>query len=232
MNSFAAGGGSIAGPDYSVALAGGQVIIDEETDPQNPINAQFGVAIGEGSIVNGEYGTAIGGGVASGEGSIAIGSGSTSDGLYDVAVAGGNSRGNYSFAASSGQTDSQGHYASALSGGYATGESSLASGQDTNAYGYSSIALGLGVNTYDQADGSDRLDTNAGEVALGRYNYSEGGIIFSIGCGYYDTEGDQEVRENAVAIDSSGNIFIKGLGGYTGQTISGATSLQDFLNNL
>ena len=233
-NSFAAGGGSTAGPDYSVALGGGIVVFDDETDPQNPINAQFGVAIGDGSTVEGEYGTAIGGGAveAGGTGSVAIGSGSTAAGLYDVAVAGGNSRGNYSFAASSGQTDSQGHYASALSGGYATGEASLAAGQDSNSFSYSSIALGLGVNTYDQVDGSDRLDTNAGEVALGRYNYSESGIIFSIGCGYYDTEGDQEVRENSVAIDTSGNIFIKGLGGYTGQTISGATSLQDFLNNL
>lgn len=233
-NSFAAGGGSNAGPDNSVALGGGIVVFDDETDPQNPINAQFGVAIGEGSIVNGEYGTAIGAGVveASGNGSVAIGSGSTAAGLYDVAVAGGNSRGNYSFAASSGQTDSQGHYSSALSGGYATGESSLASGQDTNAFGYSSIALGLGVNTYDQTDGSDRLDTNAGEVALGRYNFSESGIIFSIGCGYYDTEGDQEVRENSVAIDTDGKIYLKGLGGYTGQGVAGCTDLVSFLNNL
>lgn len=233
-NSFAAGGGSTAGPDNSVALGGGIVVFDDETDPQNPINAQYGVAIGDGSIVNGEYGTAIGAGVveAGGNGSVAIGSGSTAAGLYDVAVSGGNSRGNYSFAASSGQTDSQGHYASALSGGYATGESSLASGQDTNAWSYSSIALGLGVNTYDQVDGSDRLDTNAGEVALGRYNYSESGIIFSIGCGYYDTEGDQEVRENSVAIDTDGKIYLKGLGGYTGQGVSGCTDLVSFLNNL
>ena len=230
-NSFAAGGGAIAGAAFSVSLGDGNVVFDD-SDPNNVIDAQYGVAIGSGSVVEGEYGTAIGGGVASGEGSIALGSGSTADGLYDVAVAGGNSRGNYSFAASSGQTDSQGHYASALSGGYATGESSLASGQDTNAFGYSSIALGLGVNTYDQVDGSDRLDTNAGEVALGRYNYSESDIIFSIGCGYYDTEMDQEVRENSVAIDTDGNIFIKGIGGYTGQTPSGCTSLQDFLNNL
>lgn len=233
MNSFAAGGGAIAGPDYSVALGGGNVIFDEETDPQNPINAQYGVAIGEASVVEGEYGLAFMGGTASGSHSVAIGDTASASEMYSTALTGSSANGNYSFAASTGAAS--GHYSSALSGGTANGEGSLASGFATSAYGFCSAALGYSLSTYDQADGTSDSDPNAGEVALGRYNYSEADIIFTVGCGYIDNtdpDNPEEVRENAVAIDSSGNIFIKGIGGYTGQTISGATSLQDFLNNL
>ncbi len=229
VNSFAAGYGSGADADYSVALGGGNVLHDE-SDPNNIINAQYGVAIGDNAAVEGEYGLALMGGTASGSHSVAIGDAASASEMYSTALTGSTSQGNYSFAASTGVA--AGHYSSALSGGHAQGEGSFASGFSTSAHGYCSAALGYALSTYSQADGTTASDPNAGEVALGRYNYSEADIIFSVGCGYYDSEGDQEVRENAVAIDSSGNIFIKGLGGYTGQTVSGATSLQTFLSNL
>lgn len=240
--SFAAGYGSVAGPEYSVALGGGNVVFDDETDPQNPINAQYGVAIGEASSVETEYSLAMMGGTASaqngGNHSVAIGDGATAEGMYDVALTGSSSRGNYSFAASTGIAE--GHYSTGLSGGEGNGEGSIASGFGSVAFGYSSAALGLNLMTYDQADGTDPADSNAGEAALGRYNYSEQDIIFSIGCGHHEPPVDPtdpgdlgtDVRENAITITNDGKIYLKGLGGYTGTSVSGCTDLVSFLNNL
>lgn len=240
--SIAAGYGSIAGPDYSVALGGGNVVFDDETDPQNPINAQYGVAIGEAALVETEYSLAMMGGTASaqngGSHSVAIGDGATAEGMYDVALTGSSSRGNYSFAASTGIAE--GHYSTGLSGGEGNGEGSLASGFGSVAFGYSSAALGLNLMTYDQADGTDPADSNAGEAALGRYNYSEQNVVFSIGCGHHEPPVDPtdpadvgtDVRENAITITNDGKIFLKGLGGYTGTSVSGCTDLVSFLNNL
>lgn len=236
--SFAAGYGSVAGPDYSVALGGGNVVFDDTTDPDNPIDAQYGVAIGADSVVNGEYGLAFTAGIASGSHSVAIGGGATAEGMYDVALTGSTSRGNYSFAASTGIAE--GHYSTGLSGGDSVGEGSLASGFGSLAYGYSSAALGLELKTYDQADGTDPTDPNAGEAAFGRYNYSEQDIIFSIGCGHHEPPVDPtdpsdlgtDVRENAITITNDGKIYLKGLGGYTGTSVSGCTDLVSFLSNL
>ena len=230
-NSFAAVSGS-ADADYSVALAGGQVVYDD-TDPNDIKNAQYGVAIGDSSVVEGEYGLAFMGGYAKGSHSVAIGDAASAMEMYSTALTGSSANGNYSFAASTGTAN--GHYSSAFGGGNAQGEGSLASGFATSAYGYCSAALGYSLSTYDQADGTTDSDPNAGEVALGRHNYSEQGIIFTVGCGYIDmTDPDnpEEVRENAVAIDSDGKIYLKGLGGYTGQSVSGCTDLVSFLNNL
>ena len=227
--SFAAGYGSTASAAYSVALAGGTTVYDD-SDPNDVIDAQYGVAIGDGSTVEGEYGLAFMGGTASGSHSVAIGDSASAVEMYSTALTGSSANGNYSFAASTGAAN--GHYSTAFSGSFATGEGSLASGFTTNAFGYCSAALGYSLSTYDQADGTDSTDPNAGEVALGRYNYSEAGIVFTVGCGYYDSEGDQDVRENAVAIDSDGKIYLKGLGGYTGQSVSGCTDLVSFLNSL
>ena len=229
--SMAAGYISDAQADYSVALSGGTVVYN--SDPQNPIDAQYGVAIGSGARVNGAHGLAFMGGTAIGDYSVAIGDSANANEMYSTALTGSTAAGNYSFAASTGVANA--HYSTALSGGTVYGEGSLASGFENNVYGYCSAALGYKLSTYDQADGTSGTDPNAGEVALGRYNYSEQDIIFSIGCGYFDDsdpDNPQEVRENAVAITNDGKIYIKGLGQYTGTQISGATSLQDFLNNL
>ena len=239
--SIAAGEDSNAQANNSVALSGGVVVYDD-SDPNSIINGEFGVAIGTGTSVETAYSLAMMGGTASsqngGSHSVAIGDGATAAGMYDVALTGSTSYGNYSFAASTGIAE--GHYSTGLSGGDGVGEGSLASGFGSLAYGYSSAALGLNLMTYDQADGTDPTDSNAGEAALGRYNYSEQDIIFSIGCGHHEPPVDPtdpadlgtDVRENAITITTNGSIFIKGLGGYTGTSVSGCTSLQDFLNNL
>ena len=239
--SFAAGEDSLAQAYDSVALGGGVVVYDD-SDPNNIINAEYGVAIGMGSTAETEYSLAMMGGTASaqngGSHSVAIGDGATAEGYYDVALTGSSSRGNYSFAASTGIAE--GHYSTGLSGGEGNGEGSIASGFGSVAFGYASAALGLNLMTYDQADGTDPTDSNAGEAAFGRYNYSEQDIIFSIGCGHYEPPVDPtdpsdvgtDVRENAITITNDGKIYLKGLGGYTGTSVSGCTDLVSFLNNL
>ena len=239
--SMAAGEDSDAQANGSVALGGGVVVYDD-SDPNNIINAEYGVAIGLGSTVETASSLAMMGGTASsqngGSHSVAIGDGATAEGMYDVALTGSSSGGNYSFAASTGIA--VGHYSTGLSGGEGDGEGSLASGFGSVAYGYSSAALGLELMTYDQADGTLNSDPNAGEAAFGRYNYSEQNVVFSIGCGHYEppvdptdpTDLGTKVRENAITITNDGKIYLKGLGGYTGTSVSGCTDLVSFLNNL
>ena len=239
--SIAAGEDSLAQAYNSVALSGGVVVYDD-SDPDNIIDGEFGVAIGTGSSVESGYSLAMMGGTASaqngGSHSVAIGDGAIAEGLHDVALAGSSSRGNYSFAASTGIAE--GHYSTGLSGGEGNGEGSIASGFGSVAFGYSSAALGLELMTYDQADGTDPTDPNAGEAAFGRYNYSEADIIFSIGCGHHEPPVDPsdgsdvgtDVRQNAITITNDGKIYLKGLGGYTGTSVSGCTDLVSFLNNL
>ena len=163
------------------------------------------------------------GGVASGlstatnTGSISAGYDTDATGLYSAAFgAQALASGDYSFAASNGSAS--GDYSASFGTSGSTADYAFSAGNGSTAAAVSSMALGRGVHT---------TSGNTGEGALGIYNYSEAGLVFSIGCGTADNS-----RENAVAIDSNGNIFIKGLGGYTGTSISGATSLQDFLNNL
>ena len=230
--SFAAGSGADAQADYSVALGGG-IVVSDNSDPENPIDALRGVAIGEGATVNGVCGLAFMGGTATGEYSVAVGDSANANEMYSTALTGSTASGNYSFAASSGIANA--HYSTALSGAEAFGEGAFAAGQGNKAYGYGAAALGYMAQTYTQADGTDVSDPNAGEVALGRYNYSEQGIVFTVGCGYLDETDPNnpvDVRQNAVAIDSDGKIFLKGLGGYTGTSTSGCTDLVSFLNNL
>lgn len=228
--SFAAGSGADAQADYSVALGGG-IVVSDNSDPQNPIDALRGVAIGEGATVNGVCGLAFMGGTATGEYSVAVGNAANATEMYSTALTGSTASGNYSFAASSGIAHA--HYSTAISGAEAFGEGAFASGQRNKAYGYGAAALGYMAQTYSQADGTDVSDPNAGEVALGRYNYSEQGIVFSVGCGSENPQdADNPNRQNAITIDSTGKIFLKGLGGYTGTSTSGCTDLVSFLNNL
>ena len=230
--SFAAVEGE-AKADHSVAIGHGAVA-DFSDDPNDPYDAEYGIAIGFNAIVVGSKAMSFGSETnAYGEDSVALGYGAITNGNNSVAIAGGTSNGTYSTAISGGTSDGQNSVA--LAGGYSVGDYSVSSGPETNAYGYASAAFGFYASTYDSADGTDPTDPNAGEAAFGRYNYSEAGLIFTVGCGYEDlTDPDnpEEVRENAVAIDSDGKIYLKGLGGYTGQSVSGCTDLVSFLNAL
>ena len=206
--SFAAGDGSTAGAAYSIALGGGNVVYDD-SDPDNIIDAQYGIAIGHGAQSLGQYATAFGTAAsATGNSSIGLGSNCSAEGAESLAMP-------YAFS---------------------VGDYSLAGGAGSTANAYGSIAIGHGAITYDgYADPTDPTDPNAFETALGKYNYTEADIAFSIGCGYEDNTDPnfpQEVRQNAITITNDGKIYLKGLGGYTGTSVSGCTDLVSFLNNL
>lgn len=163
------------------------------------------------------------GGVASGlatatnTGSISAGYDTDATGLYSAAFGGqALASGDYSFAASNGSAS--GDYSASFGTSGSSADYAFSAGNGSTAAAISSIALGRGVHT---------TSGNTGEGALGIYNYSEAGLVFSIGCGTADN-----ARENAVAIDASGKIFIKGVGGYTGTSTTGATDLATFLNSL
>ena len=163
------------------------------------------------------------GGVASGlatatnTGSISAGYDTDATGLYAAAFGGqALASGDYSFAAANGSAS--GDYSSSFGTSASTANYAFSAGNGSTAAAESSMALGRGVHT---------TSGNTGEGALGIYNYSEAGLVFTIGCGTADN-----ARENAVAIDASGKIFIKGLGGYTGTSTSGCTDLATFINNL
>lgn len=255
-NSFAAGSGSTADGEGSVALAGGQAAMwTEITGPDSAIEHYpvYSTAIGNNAQAKGDHAVAIGqDSIAAGESSVALGSGSQSEGLYSVALAGGHTteNANYGFAAATGIADA--HYSTALGGATTYGEESLASGHGAVANAFGSIALGRGVITYDGGDPTWVDDANAGEAALGRYNYTDENFAFSVGCGYLidhnpededfypnpedpenpDSTWTETVRQNAITITSDGSIYIMGLGQYDGTQISGAASLQDLLSNL
>ena len=229
--SIAAGYDSQSNADYSVAIAGGICAYDD-SDPDTIVDGNHGVAIGEGAIVEGEYGIAIGKGAIAGSNSLALGEDTNSQGYKCVAVAGGQTQiGNYNFGATTGVAE--GNYSVALSGGYSVGEASLAMGDQSISTSYTSVALGLGAMTYDSPTIQNASDPNAGEIAVGRYNYSDENFVFSVGCGIPDTsDPENSVRQNAITITNDGKIFLKGLGGYTGTSVSGCTDLVSFLNNL
>ena len=206
--SFAAGDGSTADAAYSVALGGGSVVYDD-SDPDNIIDAQYGVAVGHGARSLGQYAAAFGtAAAATGNSSVGLGSNSSAEGAESLAMP-------YAFS---------------------VGDFSLAGGSGSTANAYGSIAIGHGAMTYDgYADPTDPTDPNAFETALGKFNYTEADIAFSIGCGYEDLTDPnfpQEVRQNAITITNDGKIYLKGLGGYTGTSVSGCTDLVSFLNNL
>ena len=250
-DSFAAGTGSSASSTSSIALAGGQTTYDD-TDPNNIIDAEGSVAIGNGAVANAYQAIVIGSSANTSDTAIdgiAIGVGAYANAQEAVAIgSGSNSEGQGAVALSSGTAS--GEYSTAMSTGNAIGSGSVAGGLGTIASACSSVALGFNTMTYDQGDPTDPSDPNAGEAAFGRYNYTDQDIIFSVGCGYevYHDPNDPDfepnpddpdspdpwteiVRQNAITITTDGSIYIKGLGQYDGTQISGALTLQDLVGN-
>lgn len=69
---------------------------------------------------------------------------------------------------------------------------------------------------YSHVSGLGNTVQNEAEFAIGKYNNSiNGTTIFSVGIGTSNSE-----RINALAIDNTGNLYLKGYGGYDGTTIS------------
>lgn len=99
---------------------------------------------------------------------------------------------------------------------YAMGNVSHAEGTSTSGIGISSHVEGLSTIAY-----------NAAEHACGQFNFSipesagskYGGSIFTVGVG--ESAGE---RKNAIMVDRTGGVYIYGLGGYDGTSITGDTS--------
>ena len=120
---------------------------------------------------------------------------------------------------------------------HAEGKSTTASGDPSHAEGYNTEASGAASHAegryteasgnYSHAEGDGTKATNPSEHACGRYNVSGGGTtIFSIGIGTSDDD-----RKNAFEVHGDGRIFVKGIGGYTGNGTWGHQTLQDVINS-
>lgn len=129
--------------------------------------------------------------------------------------------------------------------GTALGDSSHSGGYQTNAVGQKSNTAGIRT-----------VATNDGESAFGRYNVSEDGTIFSIGCGEWDDQtlynnshnysrdesltgikaglNKYTTSKNALMVTDDGDVFIKGIGGYDGidSTAQGVKSVQQVIAEL
>lgn len=114
---------------------------------------------------------------------------------------------------------------------HAEGWASTAGGFGSHAEGYNSQAVG----NYSHAEGWSTQTTNYGEHACGIYNKSTktsnstgnaGNTAFSIGIG------TNNARSNAVEVMENGDIYVKGLGSYTGAyASSGISTLQSVIGD-
>lgn len=123
--------------------------------------------------------------------------------------------------------DSEGENSAVLKGGdnQANGDFSIAEGIKSVAEGFAS-----------HAEGYYTLATNTSEHASGKYNVSipkttdnttADATQFSIGIGTSDTD-----RKNAFEVKQNGDIYINGIGGFTGATSDSAKSVQEVINEL
>ena len=115
----------------------------------------------------------------------------------------------------------------------------------TSSRGNWSHTEGYGTNAsgdYSHAGGYCTVTTNEYEVAFGKYNVSEQGTIFSVGCGDWDDSdisnnnygldeyglNEYNLNKNALMINEYGNVYLKDVGGYDGtsQTTNRSLTLQ------
>lgn len=88
----------------------------------------------------------------------------------------------------------------------------LAIGSNNTISGIRSIGIGNNIKS---------LVDN--EIGIGKYNYSNGSIL-EIGIGTSDSD-----RKNALEVDSTGDLYLLGVGDYNGSNTSSAKSLQLYL---
>lgn len=119
---------------------------------------------------------------------------------------------------------------SALSGNikvvwqYAYGNYSHSEGGGTVAYGSCSHAEGYATcafGNYSHTEGQQTYTSNTAEHACGKYNKSTSSVTqFSVGVGTSST------RKNALEINASGDVYVKGIGSYDGTNVT-ASGVQD-----
>lgn len=139
----------------------------------------------------------------------------------------------------------------------AKGEASVSEGAETDAHSYASHAEGYMTSTGTSADyshaegyktstqgqashaeGDNTITNNPAEHAEGRYNKSNKGgttatnTLSSIGIGNASGSIPGGERKNAFEVMENGDIYIIGIGGYDGQNIESAQTLQQILGSL
>lgn len=118
----------------------------------------------------------------------------------------------------------------------ATGNASHAEGYTTESFGQFSHAEGTSSNAVGIAshvEGVQTIANNKAEHASGIYNQStfstnvSKATHFSIGIGTSDTD-----RKNAVEVKQNGDVYIIGIGGFTGANSDSSQSVQEVINEL
>ena len=209
--------------------------------PKSHAEGEYTIASGNSSHAEGGYTTADGPGShaegvsttalghcshAEGEQTTAKGANSHAEGYLTKAI-GGCSHTEGGWTTTNGQlshaegaeTEAEGDYSHAE--GYLTiakGEYSHTEGNNTNAQGPYSHAEGIGTKTNPNI---------GGQHVEGLYNYVETDAIKVIGCGT-----DDEQRCNAVEVKQNGDVYITGIGGFTGSNSSSSKSVQEVINEL
>ena len=118
----------------------------------------------------------------------------------------------------------------------ATGNASHAEGYTTESFGQFSHAEGTSSNAVGVAshvEGVQTIANNKAEHASGIYNKStistdvSKATHFSIGIGTLDTD-----RKNAVEVKQNGDVYITGIGGFTGANSDSSKSVQEVISEL
>lgn len=148
--------------------------------------------------------------------SLSLGANSQANGQSSVASGTSSAVGTFSNA-SGDQTVASGE--SSHSEGYMT----TASAKTAHAEGYQAVAGGL----YSHAEGLWTVTSGVAEHAQGKYNISHSGAIHSIGIG-----NSESTRTNAMTILNTGDVYIKGIGNYSGTTLKGASTLQSVVDGI
>ena len=125
-----------------------------------------------------------------------------------------------SSAAVSFQNGAFGNYSHSEGSGRACGTCSHAEGDRTSTLG-----------SYSHAEGCETYALNDYESACGKYNVStksdtnSAKTFYSVGCGPSFND-----RQNAHEIKANGDHYVYGIGGYTGNNYSSASTLQTVVN--
>ena len=104
---------------------------------------------------------------------------------------------------------------------HAEGFGASAGGKASHAEGYYTSASGEGSH----AEGNSTKATGNSSHAQGKYNYADDSFIDSVGIGTGDS-----TRKNAEVTTTEGDKYLLGVGGYTGQAIGTARSVQQVIS--
>lgn len=122
----------------------------------------------------------------------------------------------------------RGTYSAGLNGvaAHAEGGGTGASGRASHAEGLRSLATGIGSH----AEGIGTTANNDGEHAEGKYNVSNSNTIHSIGIGTGTAADGPTNPKNAVEVLNDGKVYVLGVGGYLGTSLTGATDLKTVID--